>query len=108
MLFDVTVGNLSSLNYILVSLVFFHMFIIFDLCLWIDCIFLYFLPAYLSQDFCLGSVHYSSFFVGLVLPFYGCRLVFNLCEAHKFDTFSFDYIMLFDTNYSNLALYSFP
>ena len=69
MLVDVTVGHLSSLNYILVSLVFFHMFIIFGLCLWIDCIFLYFLPAYVNQGFCLGSVHSSSFFVGLYASF---------------------------------------
>ena len=69
MLVDVTVEHLSSLNYIPVSLIFFHMFIIFGLCLWIACIFLYFVPPYLSQDFCLGSVHSSTFFVGLYVSF---------------------------------------
>ena len=69
MLADVSVDHLSSRNYILVSCVFFHIFTIFGLCLWIAYIFLYFLPANLSQDFCLGSGHSSSFFVGLSASF---------------------------------------
>ena len=102
MLVDVTVGHLSSLNYILVSLVFFHMFIIFGLCLWIAGIFcIYFLPANLSQDFCLASVHSSSFFVGLYASFLRLQTSYLTCVRHKFDSI-FIYIhiiLLFCTNY---------
>ena len=64
-LVDVTVGHLSSLNYILVSLVFFHTFIIFGLCLWIASILWTLFPAYLSQYFCLGLVYPSSISIGI-------------------------------------------
>ena len=67
MLVDVTVGrgHLSSLNYILISPVFFHTFIIFGMCLWVACIFWMFLPAYIYQYFCLRFVYCSPFSTGL-------------------------------------------
>ena len=60
---DVTVGHLSSLSYVLVSLVFSHTFL--SLCLWFANIFWMFLLVYLCQHFSLGFVHCSSFSVGL-------------------------------------------
>ena len=76
---DVTVGYLSSLSYVLVSLVFFHTFL--SLCLWFANIFWMFLLVYLCQHFSLGFVHRLSFSVGLYV-FYSCSLVFILCETH--------------------------
>ena len=105
---DVTIGHLSSLNYILVSLVFFHTFFIFSLCLWIGCIFWRFLPAYLSQCFCLGFVYPSSFSIGLYTFFLQLQPSILRCVRHiNFIAFSFDYIMSFRTNYSNFVLHSF-
>ena len=84
MLVDVTVGHLSSLSYILLSLVFFDGFIIiiyfhhFHHHYWLLC-FLFTVAAWY-----LTCVRYTNFI-----------------------SFSFDYIMLFCTNYSNLVLHSF-
>ena len=84
------------------------MYIIFGLCLQIACIFLSFLAANLNQDFCLGSVHSSSFSVGLYASFLRFGDQYLSCVRHiNLIAFSFDYIMLFCTNYSNLVLHSF-
>ena len=67
------VGHLSSLNYILVSLVFFHMFIIFGLCLWLPAFFVFCFCTFclhtLGQDICLGFFHSLSFFIGIYTSF---------------------------------------
>ena len=85
----------------------FHTFIFFGLCLLFARIFWTFLHIYLCQFFCLGFVHPPSFSISLYAFFYICSLVFTSVRHINFIAFSFDYIMLFQTHYSNLVLHSF-
>ena len=84
MLVDATVMHLSSLNYILVSLVFFiQLFFLASVCG---------LPAFSGHfymhTFASIIVHVlfilHHFLLAFMLSFYGCILVFNLYEKHKF------------------------